>query len=202
MEKRYRHRYSLKEFYFITKQAIRSMGILIQNKHKNYISSEFIERIMLAVTEVNGCEACAYAHAKMALKQGFSQDEINAFLKGDNFYLLPEETKAILFSQYYADSNGRPDKETYETLLIEYGKKKTRVILAAIQMMMLGNVSGLPLSAFLSRLKKNPYSNSSLFYEIGMQLIFIPLFPFAFIHSIISLLYDKTNIKFSANMKK
>jgi len=40
------------------------------------VSREFSERIMLAVTEVNGCRYCSYFHAKVALKAGMEKGEI------------------------------------------------------------------------------------------------------------------------------
>lgn len=196
MNKRFRHRYNLIEYYVVIRQAIRSIGTMIKTRHNHTISNEFMERLMLAVTEVNGCEICAYGHTLMALKQGFSKEEEEAFLKGDNSFYLPEETKAILFAQHYADNNGRPAYEAYEILIQEYGFKKSKSIIASIQMMMMGNVIGLPFSAFQSRLKKHPYENSNMFYEIGMELILLPIFPIALIHSIISLIYDRKNIRF------
>lgn len=37
-------------------------------KKKKIVNKDFVERLQLAVTEVNGCAACSYAHTYMALK--------------------------------------------------------------------------------------------------------------------------------------
>ena len=71
---------------------------LIDNNKSQLLSSQFIKRLQLAVTEVNGCAICSYQHTKMALKQGMSNEEISSFLNGDNTFIKPEEAKAIIFA--------------------------------------------------------------------------------------------------------
>ena len=44
------------------------------------ISPDFRERLMLAVTAVNGCRYCSYAHTRAALKGGLSREEISGLL--------------------------------------------------------------------------------------------------------------------------
>lgn len=77
-----RELYSLKESYIITYKAFSSIRMLSSAKKKGLLSPQFIERIMLAVTEVNGCEVCSYAHTKMALEAGMSNEEIKNMLAG------------------------------------------------------------------------------------------------------------------------
>jgi AhpD family alkylhydroperoxidase len=148
---------------------------------------------MLSVTEVNGCAVCSYAHTSMALKQGFDQEEIESFLGGKDTHILPHEAKALLFAQHYADSRGHVDRETYKVLIEEYGEEKSEVILAAIKVIMVGNIMGIPMSAFGSRLKGKPYRGSSIFYEISMMLSSILFIPVSAIHSI----FYKTRLRFS-----
>ncbi len=201
MNKGYRHRYNLIEYLIIYSLSYRAMGRLMLNVFTKDLDRHFVERIMLAVTEVNGCEVCSYAHATMALRQGMDKEEIEAFLKGDSTFIKTEEALAIYFAQHYADNNGYPEKITYENVLKEYGKKKTKVIIASIQMMMLGNVSGLPFSALISRIKKHPYHNSSFLYEIIMNLAMIFLFPFSVIFAIIFIFLYPKNIIFNKYKK-
>jgi len=68
----------------------------------------------------------------------------------------------------------------------EYGKEKALGILGATRMIMIGNIIGIPFSAFRSRLKGKPIKKSNLIYEIGMMLSIIVFLPVAFKHSIIS----------------
>jgi AhpD family alkylhydroperoxidase len=139
---------------------------------------------MLAVTEVNGCAICSYAHTKMALKDGFTNEEVESFLSGSDAFIAPEEAKAILFAQHYASEKGNYDEEAFYTVIEEYGKERAEVIMAAIRMIMVGNISGIPLSAFHSRLKGKPYTHSTIGYEIGMILSTILLVPITAIHSL------------------
>ncbi|WP_256205872.1 carboxymuconolactone decarboxylase family protein [Carnobacterium iners] len=39
-----------------------------------------MERIMLAVTQVNGCSVCSYTHTKMALEVGMKSEKIKNIL--------------------------------------------------------------------------------------------------------------------------
>jgi len=56
----------------------RAMSKLIKNNKTNLVDKNFIKRLQLVVTEVNGCPACSYQHTKMALRQGMSNKEIRA----------------------------------------------------------------------------------------------------------------------------
>jgi len=84
---------------------------MAQARKNKVMSSEFIERIMLAVTEVNGCEVCSYAHTKIALEQGMSEEEIGKLLSGDTEDIPAEEAPAIFFAQHYADTRGNPSRD-------------------------------------------------------------------------------------------
>ena len=42
-----------------------------------------MERIMLGVTQVNGCLLCSYAHTKMALELGMKEKQIEELLDGE-----------------------------------------------------------------------------------------------------------------------
>ncbi len=174
---RYRYRYSLSEMYDALRSVYQAGSVLAANRKDQKISEEFIERIMLAVTEVNGCSVCSYAHTKMALESGFSEEEIDSFLSGSDAYVVPEEAKAILFAQSFADAHGQLDEASYQALVDEYGSAVSEVILAAARVMTVGNILGLPLSGFWSRIKGKPYENSSISYELLMILAPVILFP-------------------------
>nr|WP_237713710.1 carboxymuconolactone decarboxylase family protein [Rhodococcus sp. P14] len=63
---------------------------------------------MLAVTEVNGCGACSYAHTKIALGAGMSSAEIRNILAGVLDDVPDSEVAAVLFAQHYADTRATP----------------------------------------------------------------------------------------------
>jgi hypothetical protein len=52
-------------------------------------------------------------------------------------------------------------------------------------MMITGNMYGIPLSAFLSRLKGKPYKDSSFFYEFGISIVGILFLPIAIVHGFV-----------------
>lgn len=180
--------------------APRAMRKLIGNKKSKLVDLHFVERLQLAVTEVNGCAACSYQHTQMALKQGMSNEEISSFLSGAGDYTKPEEAKAIMFAQHFADSRGFPKKYAYNAIVEEYGEKEARIILSAAQTMIAGNMFGIPFSALLSRFQGKPYKDSSLFYELGMEIGGIIVLPIAIVHGFLRGLVGLPNQRFDKSI--
>lgn len=193
----YKRKFSFGEMYNSFVNAVGAVSILKKNKKSGLIHPDFIERIQLAITEVNGCAACSYAHTKMALKQGMSNEEISSFLSGSDSFILAEEAKAIVFAQHFADETGRPNKYAFDSIVKEYGAEKADIILAASKVMIAGNMYGIPFSAFQSRLKGKKFKDSTLFYELGMMTSGILALPFAIIHSIARRLLGLSSKKFA-----
>lgn len=177
----------------------RAMSVLIKNKKTGLVDIHFVERLQLAVTEVNGCAACSYQHTQMALEQGMSNEEISSFLSGKDSFIKPEEAKAVLFAQHFADTTGFPSKSFYDSIIEEYGADTARVILSAVQVMIAGNMYGIPFSAFVSRLKGHPYKDSTLFYELGMLIAGILCVPFAIVYALLRALVGLLNEKLDKN---
>ena len=192
----YKNKTTLSGMYSAFMNIPYAIGLLIRNKREKVVAESFIERIMLAVTEVNGCAVCSYAHTQLALNQGLSNEEIYALLSGDSRFIKPSESKAIFFAQHYAESAGVPDKRSYEAIEMEYGSLKAAIILAAIQLISAGNAYGIPQSAFKSRLSGKPYQNSSLSYEIGMQTGGIVVLLLALLHGSIKKMLGMKHQKF------
>lgn len=192
----FKRKFSLYELYRSLVYAPRAMSKLIGNRKSNLVDPHFVERIQLAVTEVNGCAACSYQHTQMALQQGMSNEEINSFLSGGSDFTKPEEAKAIIFAQHFADSRGFPKKYAYDSIVKEYGEKNARIILSAAQVMIAGNIYGIPFSAFLSRLHGKPYKGSSIFYELGMLILGVLFIPIGIIHALLRTLIGLPNERF------
>ena len=95
--------YSVPESYWILYKGLSTFRFMFKAKKNKELSPDFIERIMLAVTEVNGCAICSYAHTKMALEAGMSNEEIQNMLSGIFDNVPTEEMAAIMFAQHYAD---------------------------------------------------------------------------------------------------
>lgn len=192
----FKRKFSLREMYRSFVFLPGAISKMIENKKSKLVDEDFIRRLQLAVTEVNGCPACSYQHTKMALQQGMSNEEISSFLSGNDDFIKPEEAKAILFAQHFADSRGYPEKYAYDAIVKEYGKNEAQTILSAAQIMIAGNMYGIPYSAFQSRLKGKPFKDSTLFYELGMLVMGVVLLPVAILHGMVRMVFGFSNIKF------
>ncbi len=193
----YKRKFRFVELYKSYLYVPRALRVLKKNKEEQLISQQFIERMQLAVTEVNGCAACSYAHTTFALREGMSNEEISSFLGGSDAYIKPEEAKAIIFAQHFADSRGYPEKDAYETIIKEYGKEKARIILSAVQMMITGNMFGIPFSAYQSRRKGKPFKESTLGYELGMTIGGVLVLPIALLQALLLWIVGKPNMRFA-----
>lgn len=132
------------------------------------VDKAFAERLMLAVTAVNGCRYCSYGHSAAALRAGVEREEIAQLLGGDLAGAPAEQVPALLFAQHYAETEGHPEPQAWHELETRYGPQTARDIMAYIRMIMVGNLSGNTLDALLSRLRGAPAVNSSLLQEVGV----------------------------------
>jgi AhpD family alkylhydroperoxidase len=188
--------YSLGEIYKIIFEGVRTAHHLSHSKKKNELDQEFIERIMLAVTEVNGCPLCSYAHTKMALEAGMTNEEIKNMLSGIMNEVPSEQMQAIMFAQHYAESRGNPSRESWEHIVESYGLSKSKAVLGAIRIIMMGNALGIPWSGFLSRIKGNHDDRTSLGYELSGMVIGSLMVPIATVHGLLSLVIDRSVLDF------
>lgn len=116
------------------------------------IPGMFRERIMLTVTEVNGCRYCQYAHAKMALRSGLSKEEINALSSGAFHDCPAEEVPALLYAQHWAENKGLPEGDVRQEIIDTYGEKKTELLELAMRMIQMGNLLGNTWDFFLYKI--------------------------------------------------
>lgn len=138
----------------------------------------FTEKIMLAVTEVNGCRYCNYLHTKLALKAGVPKEEIQQLLSGQFENISADEAYALIFAQHYADTGGYPDFEANQKLVDFYGEAKAKEILAIIKAIMVGNSYGFSIDALINRIKGNSIPGSQLKDEVFISIgifVFVPL---------------------------
>lgn len=97
---------------------------------------------MLAVTAVNDCRFCSYAHSKEALKHGISQAELEQLLSGDFRECPKREIPAVLYSQHWAESDGNPQAEAMDELKKHYSPQEIDYIHLYLKMIRLGNLTG------------------------------------------------------------
>jgi len=165
--------YKPREFSRLLGDLMSSAGATRGLKGDERISKPFQERIMMAVTEVNGCRYCSYFHTRVALNAGMDRAEIKRVLEGDFRDAPQEELAALYFAQYYAESAGAPDEEALRCLTEQYGERRSAAILAYIRAIMIGNAWGNMLDSLRRRLTGNGCKEVSLVDEIGV--IFGPI---------------------------
>jgi AhpD family alkylhydroperoxidase len=124
------------------------------------------EKIMLAVTRVNGCRYCSYAHARLALQAGVSETELDDLLAGEFDHIPPHEQTAILFAQHYAEQGDRYDAGAWQTLEETYGADGARDVLVHIRLITFANLYGNTFDALLERLRLRPVAGSRFLAEI------------------------------------
>lgn len=179
-------------------RSFRDVRYLKNAKKKNLMNDTFQERIMLSITQVNGCPLCSYYHTQAALESGINEDEVKALLEGELHDAPKEEREALLFAQHYADSRSHYSKKAYEQILKEYGREKAQGILAAIEMITVGNTYGMPFGSLLShfsRDKSKHDARSNLLYELLMIVTVVPFALVAFIAaSLRNLVHSSSNV--------
>jgi len=169
--------FTLKEHINIMSRAAKSINVLFYAKRNKLFNKKFKERIMLAVTEVNGCQLCSYVHTKVALSSGMNKEEIKQILNGSKDDIPESELLAILFAQHYADSHESPDKSAVSSLVAEYGKDKAKIICAILSFITLTTSMGISMGLFKDRLKFKRVKGSKLINEISIPLLSITVFP-------------------------
>jgi AhpD family alkylhydroperoxidase len=121
---------------------IRNRGRLREITRKGLKSPAFRERLMLAVTAVNGCRYCSYFHTKQALKSGITAEEIRDLLAGDVANCPQDEAVAVAYAQHWAESDTHPDPEAVRRLQQTYGLERAEAIHAILRMIRTANLLG------------------------------------------------------------
>lgn len=144
---------------------------------KSTLDKQFQNKILLAVTQVNGCRYCSYLHTKHALESGMSEEEIKSLLAGEVGDIDNEESVALIFAQHYAETQANPDRESIQRLFDIYGDEKANAIIGVIQAIMTGNIHGISIDLLQSRLKGKSDPDSSFWTEFSTAfgvVLFIP----------------------------
>jgi AhpD family alkylhydroperoxidase len=116
------------------------------------IEAAFRERLMLAVTAVNGCSYCSYAHARQALAEGIDSGEVEALQDGVLENSPREEVPALLYAQHWAETAGKIDLAARERIIEMYDEGTVNAIELALQTIQMGNLLGNTMDYVLYRL--------------------------------------------------
>jgi len=133
---------SMGEFFEELKFIIKNRDQIKKLEAGEIIDAEFRQRLMMAVTEVNGCRYCSYYHSKLALKAGISQKELDSLLSGKLKDCPEDQILALVYAQHWTENKGQPDKELTEKFKNQYGEQKSEIIKLAVRMINFGNLSG------------------------------------------------------------
>lgn len=107
------------------------------------VSKAFRERLMLVVTEVNGCRYCRSFHVPQAVSCGVSEEEIMDILAGQLPADAPEEElTALAYAQHWAEENARPDLEYRRQVQECYGPETFAAVEMILRMIRVGNLTG------------------------------------------------------------
>ncbi len=138
----------LADAWYLTRRGRRLLRLLLGRS----LDGKFRERLMLAVTEVNQCRFCSFAHTRAALQAGLGREEIDAIL-GGSFEGAPEaERMALAYAQHWAETEGRPDPEALGVLEETYGQDTADDIHLALRFIKAGNYSARSIEMLLHKL--------------------------------------------------
>ena len=135
--------HSLSDFLVDIRFILANRPLLHKATRGGLVPFAFRERLMLVVTEVNGCRYCSYFHAKEALKAGITTEELKDLLAGCIPEEAPEEEyPALLYAQHWAESDAHPEPDAQQVLLETYGVEKSDAINMILRMIRVGNLLG------------------------------------------------------------
>lgn len=134
------------------RRILANMGDFRRAARSGRVTRAFAEKIMLAVTAVNGCRYCAYGHTRWALQSGVTTDEVKRLLASELGEFPEEEAVALAFAQHWAETAGQPDPEAEQAFRAYYGERVSDDILHWIHMIQMGNLLGNSFDAILWRL--------------------------------------------------
>ena len=159
------------------------------------LSPYLIEKLMLAVTAVNGCRYCSFFHASMAIKSGIVPDEVIEMLQGDIGSCTEEDAFICAFAQHYAESKENPTPEMIKSLIKRFGLEKTKDLIASIQMITMGNLFGNTIDSFIERLRLENHQKGSIGLEFLIFIVSFPLLPLIWKKMAVSPIMKKLKIK-------
>ncbi len=138
-----------KRLYPNLKELLSDLGYVFKRRKRmkalmtgDVIDAQFRERLMMAVTEVNGCRYCSYFHTQQALATGISSEEL-AEIGARSFESSPEEQRpALLYAQHWAESNAHPDPDAYACVQAAYAPEELELIELGLRTIRIGNLMG------------------------------------------------------------
>lgn len=151
---------NLSELFFDIKSIMTQRNLMRPLMRGKIIDGAFRERLMLAVTSVNNCRYCSYAHAKQALTEGLDINEIQALQEGIFDNSPSKEIPALLYAQHWAEARGNVDPQALEKITLEYDHNTLSAINLTLRTIKMGNLLGNTLDFLLFKLSLGYLGNS------------------------------------------
>jgi AhpD family alkylhydroperoxidase len=142
MERASKRYYSSGAFARATLDLLGHSPALVRTLLRRRVSRALAEKILLVVTGVNQCRYCAYAHTRLALRQGVAAPEIAALLALNLAGVSPAEVVALAFAQHYAATRGHSDPPALRHLYGVYGPAVGQDILNYTRLIQWANLTG------------------------------------------------------------
>lgn len=180
---------STRVFYSYVSDLIANIQTTLSAKKR--LDEQFTNKILLAVTQVNGCRYCSYLHTQHALESGMSEEEIKSLLSGEVDNVENDDTVALIFAQHYAETQAKPNKEALQRLFETYGEEKANNILGVIRGIMVGNIHGISIDLLQSRLKGKADPDSSFFTELSTAVGIVFFIPYLGVKKLFGFLKPK-----------
>ncbi|QMS85079.1 carboxymuconolactone decarboxylase family protein [Candidatus Xianfuyuplasma coldseepsis] len=174
--------------------ASKSFVLLRSKRRTGLMNKKLKERIMLAVTEVNGCQMCSFVHTKIALQSGMTKEQIQEILNGDTSNIPVEDAVAVLFGQHFADQKEDPTDDAIYRLVDEYGFEKAELIVAVCNMITMTNGMGISMDHLWRRIRFKSVAQSRFLYELFNPLLTMFLFPVFSLFHFMKTLYKKASL--------
>ena len=143
--------YTPRTFFRALREMASRRSQIRETARSGRVDRAFVEKIMMAVTAVNGCRYCAYFHTRQALKEGVPSEEIAKILSLELGDFPPEEAVALAFAQHWAETEGQPNPDAEHRFREYYGPQVSADILNWMHMITMGNLLGNSWDALLWR---------------------------------------------------
>ncbi len=148
-----------KRTYRSLRRFMGDLGFIFRNRKRiralfrgESLSPAFRERMMLAATQVNECRYCARFHAKAALAEGISREEVDAILGGAFKDCPSDQLVGVLYAEHWAEMSGVPDAEICDKLIAAYGQNTANDIDVVLRVVQTGNLTGNTIDYVLYRI--------------------------------------------------
>jgi AhpD family alkylhydroperoxidase len=133
-----------------TGRFVRNLPAIFAARRADRVSTQFVEKIMLATTAVTECRYCTRFHTEVARGAGVEDAVIDDILAQDvGAAVDATERPALLFAQRYAETQAEPGEEAVAALVDAYGEATAADIQAYVRAIYFANLLGNSVDAVL-----------------------------------------------------